>query len=352
MTEAKRPGVDDAPARLRLPELRLNSPPGYGLAVLCTGLAFALREVIEAVAPGALPYATFFPAVLIAAWAGGLGPGLLALVLSLLAGWYFFVPPRFSFVLPEAAEVGSVALFAATAGMIAVVGAALAKAQREVRASRAETLAALDRQRFLFHELSHRVANGFQIMAGMLHLQRRRMRDPDAAEALGQAADRIGAMALVHRRLYQGAHDIGSQEVAAYLEGLCDDLRAAYFAGLRAQQLVVTAQPGIEVPTDAAIAMGLFVSELVTNATKHAHAPDQPGTITVRFEAAGEQWRLSVADDGRGLAPDFDPARTPGLGMTVVLSQVKQLRGELDIDRTQPGVRFAATFPPPQRLAA
>ena len=43
------------------------------------------------------PFMVFFAAIIIAAWFGGLGPGLLATALSTLLSWYFFLSPQLSF---------------------------------------------------------------------------------------------------------------------------------------------------------------------------------------------------------------------------------------------------------------
>jgi PAS domain S-box-containing protein len=56
----------------------------YGVAAACVAVA-ALLERSLAPAIGAMPMALYFPAVLVAAWFGGLGPGLLATALSLAA---------------------------------------------------------------------------------------------------------------------------------------------------------------------------------------------------------------------------------------------------------------------------
>jgi L-asparagine transporter-like permease len=60
--------------------------------VLATGLALLLQVVLIPwfeVEPDASPFMMFFAAVMVAAYVGGLGPGLLATVLSALASHYF-----------------------------------------------------------------------------------------------------------------------------------------------------------------------------------------------------------------------------------------------------------------------
>lgn len=67
---------------------------GHAVAVATVLVAYALREALTpAIGPTSLPFITFLPAVTWAAWYGGLGPGLLATVLSgLAANWFFFTP--------------------------------------------------------------------------------------------------------------------------------------------------------------------------------------------------------------------------------------------------------------------
>ena len=83
----------------------------------------------------------------------------------------------------------------------------------------------------------------------------------------------------------------------------------------------------IELPAATAIPLGFIASELITNAAKY-------GRITVRLEAiSAKGGALSVANDGPDLPEGFDPAVGKGLGMRIVRSLVKQIGGELQIDR-------------------
>ena len=55
-------------------------------------LGWIAREALTpALGPTALPFVSFFPAIALAAWFGGLGPGVLAVVLAALAAAVFFV---------------------------------------------------------------------------------------------------------------------------------------------------------------------------------------------------------------------------------------------------------------------
>ncbi len=87
------------------------------------------------------PYLLFFPAVLIAAWFGGLGPGVLATALSALAAMSVFLPPD-GFAVAAGADLVSLALFVATGLGISWINNQLRTAAA-TSAARAERLDAI-----------------------------------------------------------------------------------------------------------------------------------------------------------------------------------------------------------------
>ncbi|MEN6494678.1 MAG: PocR ligand-binding domain-containing protein [Thermoguttaceae bacterium] len=74
----------------------------YGVALVGVGLAVVARMAVDPYLRDHLPYSTFFVAVTLVAWFGGLGPALLSTVLGFLAAHWFFTPPRHT---PEIAMV-------------------------------------------------------------------------------------------------------------------------------------------------------------------------------------------------------------------------------------------------------
>ena len=64
----------------------------YAVAAGVVLLAFFLRYTIYGTLDHRLPFAFFLPATIIAAWYGGLGPGMFAAASGLLLGDYFFLP--------------------------------------------------------------------------------------------------------------------------------------------------------------------------------------------------------------------------------------------------------------------
>jgi two-component system sensor kinase FixL len=68
---------------------RFEGGSGYLLAVAAVAAMFVIRLALQGVLDGTATFIMFVPGILLAAMAGGIGPGLLALVLSLLGALYF-----------------------------------------------------------------------------------------------------------------------------------------------------------------------------------------------------------------------------------------------------------------------
>jgi PAS domain S-box-containing protein len=65
----------------------------YVAAVVFVAAALLVRWILRAWFGDNVPCLQFFPAILVAAWYGGFGPGMLATALSGLAAMYIFLPP-------------------------------------------------------------------------------------------------------------------------------------------------------------------------------------------------------------------------------------------------------------------
>jgi K+-sensing histidine kinase KdpD len=66
----------------------------YAVALLAVLAAFSVRYTIYGDLQSRLAFTFFVPAAIVAVWYGGLGPGVLATVLGLLLGEYFFLSAR------------------------------------------------------------------------------------------------------------------------------------------------------------------------------------------------------------------------------------------------------------------
>jgi PAS domain S-box-containing protein len=106
----------------------------YGVAALAVALVVALKLLLDPLIEEQSPFLILSVAVIVAAWFGGLGPGLLATALGALAADYFFLLPRGSFT-GLGAELLPLGLFAVQGLVISSLTEALHAARSRAEAS-------------------------------------------------------------------------------------------------------------------------------------------------------------------------------------------------------------------------
>jgi PAS domain S-box-containing protein len=107
----------------------------YGLAVACVAIAFAIAFVLEQhdFHRGAIPL--FLLAVALSAWYGGIGPAMLAIVLSTLSFDYFFAEPLYTFNF-TLADVPTFLFLLAFGGLITGFSAVRRRLETDLREAR------------------------------------------------------------------------------------------------------------------------------------------------------------------------------------------------------------------------
>ena len=119
----------------------------YGTAVMATFLATLLRTGLSPlVGDTAVPFITFFPAVLFSSWFGGLRAGSLSVLLSATAATYYFVAPVYTFHIANPGDQITLLIFI----VVGIGMAILSHSQRHAleRAARAEFAERTARQQF------------------------------------------------------------------------------------------------------------------------------------------------------------------------------------------------------------
>jgi two-component sensor histidine kinase len=200
---------------------------------------------------------------------------------------------------------------------------------------------AVEHQKVLVNEINHRVKNSLQLVASMFSLQASTTQNTDVAQSLQQAMNRVTAVARIHERLYRTTN-IGTVDLAGYLGDICQDL-----AGVAPQcEVKYESQHPIPITTDRAVRVALLVTELVTNAAKHAYPEGKEGPIFVALAPTdNDTIRISVRDQGAGLPARFDDAEGAGLGIRIVRALITQTGANFSIHRHQPGSEFVIEMP-------
>jgi two-component sensor histidine kinase len=199
---------------------------------------------------------------------------------------------------------------------------------------------AVEEKRLLLRELHHRVKGNLQTVTSLLQLQLREVDDERARQTLEESRGRVAAMGLLHEKLYRsGAPD--RVEMSGYLRSLVADVVKTRGASGRIATELRTEE--LAMPVDDAVACGLVVHELVTNAVRHAFPGDASGKIGVELRREDGHGVLVVSDDGEGAAAP-DGSRPAGVGLQLVDALVAQLEGSLET-RVDDGTEVEIVFP-------
>lgn len=191
--------------------------------------------------------------------------------------------------------------------------------------SESEMLRQIDENKVLLQEVHHRVKNNLQIISSLLSLQTSYLPDEQSVNPLQNSIARIKSMALIHELLYQ-TKDLSSFSLKQYLEKLVFDLSTMMASSDDIE--IKTYIEDASISLDNAVPYGLIVTELLTNALKHAFTENpEKKIIEVGFRTENSGGCLWVRDSGKGFAGD--PYSKNTFGITVVNSLAKQLGGEL-----------------------
>ena len=203
----------------------------------------------------------------------------------------------------------------------------------------------LEQKDDLLREIHHRVKNNLQVISSLLSMQERALTDPGARQAINDTRQRITALALIYRALYQGS-DLRHADLRAFLEELTAQLMMSETAH-GTVRVEVRADP-LLIDPDKLAPLALFAVEAITNAQKHGLA-DRGGALTVDFKVGDPDAVLSIADTGGGERLPQDALEAKGVGRTLMNAFARQLRGRTEMAVNENGgLTVTLSFPAPE----
>ena len=176
----------------------------------------------------------------------------------------------------------------------------------------------------LVREADHRIKNSLQLAISLLSVQLRGIEDRAAADALRGAITRISAIAASHLAL-QSSADLKDVDLTILLKDLC-----VHFAQLNPGIAILYRPTGaLMLDADRAIPLGLTVSEVITNALRHAFPNGAAGSVSVETMMEAPQLIVRIHDDGVGMQPQAGEA---GLGSRIIRSLAAQLAATIEVE--------------------
>src|SRR5947207_3817675 len=189
----------------------------------------------------------------------------------------------------------------------------------------------------LLRELNHRIKN--ELTSAIYAVSAKAVRSDSVAvkAALLDVIDLLHHCADVHRALHMP--DQGRlTDAARYLQQLCFSITKYRLDRLAIR--VLYSADDLRLEGERCWKLGLIVSELLTNVTRHARFDDRHPEAKVKLLLAGSVVRCAVSDNGS--ASDLV---VRGRGLTIVGELASSLGGRIHASRAAEGSSFLLTFP-------
>ena len=323
---------------------------GYLIAIGATAAIATIRLTISENVGNFAPISTFTVAVVIAAWYGGLGPGLMATVLSALAADYLFTPFQYSFRIESLSGAVTLGVMVFTGVLLSLLCESLHRTRRRLEAEQEnlrqsvemqqqmrDALTESDRRKDEFlATLAHELRNPLAPVRNAIHILRARM--PPTPQ-LQWARDVIDRQVTQMTRLIDDLMDVsritrGTFELRREHVALDEVIRVAVETSrpiieASGHELVMgLPQEPITLHADV-IRLAQVFSNLLNNAAKYT---GPGGRIAVTAERDGNTVAVAVQDSGIGIPADM---------LTEVFEPFTQLDNSLERTRGGLGIGLA-----------
>ncbi len=219
----------------------------------------------------------------------------------------------------------------------------VSKKTEKLNKSQKKLQKSLDDKKVLLKEIHHRVKNNMAQVGALLELQQKFSSNEEEMEILKTARSRIRSMALAHEALYEN-NTFSSIPLNKYVKNIG---QLTYKSFLRPDTDIEMAYDLDETYIDMkdSIPLGIFMNEILINAFKHAFKGKDRGKITISSTTDHNKLTLVVSDDGVGIEEKNKQGGTGSLGMNLVKTLARQLKGDLDISSAPgEGTTFTITF--------
>ena len=191
----------------------------------------------------------------------------------------------------------------------------------------------------LLNEQQHRVKNFLQTIGGIFRMHARKAEHEEVKAAVKEGSDRLEAMMLIHKQLYQPSIDApASVNFTQFTQQLIKHISSAY-AG---NNDIISPQMDldeVDLDVNKAVALGLILNEVVNNSFKYAIPNTDNPTIEIRLKLRDDKLKLVVADNGPGLPEDSSKFRKGSLGMNLIKLFSKNLNATYEF-KSNNGAHF------------
>lgn len=192
----------------------------------------------------------------------------------------------------------------------------------------------------MLKEMHHRIKNNLQMVQSLLRLQAAEIDDPLVNRSYEESINRLSSMSLIHQNLYT-QEKYKSIAFKPYLESLLNYLDNAHSSNNKNIKIIAEIEE-VDISIDHAIPTGVIITELISNAFRHAFINQDEGIIKISLFKIENFISLKVSDNGKGLEENFS-LDTKGFGTTIIQMLINQINAKLEFKNLN-GANFSFSF--------
>ena len=210
------------------------------------------------------------------------------------------------------------------------------------KAAREALSRSLKEKEVLLREIQHRVKNNLATISGLINLQGAMANSKSMEEIIAGMKQRVRAIHLIYEKLY-AIHDLTLINFRDYVEALSKAIQQLTPFDSRGVEIEVDVE-AVELDIETSVPLGLIITELLSNALKHAFDGGAEGQVVIGLRKSADLLTLRVTDNGVGLPENIRLDSRETLGFRLVSSLTEQMQGEVDVERNN-GTTFIVRIP-------
>lgn len=238
----------------------------------------------------------------------------------------------------------AIAFFSVVALLLTVLVIRIRSSNKVIKAFAEEQQENAKEKTVLMQEINHRVKNNLQMIITFIEMQEFNVSEKETTDFAEGIRSRVKAVSLVHE-LMMAEDRLTGISFEEYTKGLIKELGIINYASDEIEAHVEMDEVAFGLTTT--MHLGIMLNELISNSIKHSARRDGLLEIWVGLIRKDDVLHLSYSDSGKDI-PNIVPADFgDSLGLYIVSSMVRQMRGSVLNDENNDG-GITLEFPVPR----
>lgn len=201
----------------------------------------------------------------------------------------------------------------------------------------------LEEKEMIIKEIHHRIKNNLQVVSSLLSLQASKIDDEKYAKIFDSSVRRVTAISLVHEQLYK-SKTLKEVSIKSYITELITNISISSQTSAENVKFDLDVIDEV-ISADIIVPLGLIINELATNSLKYAFEGIKLPRISIQVTQFKDKFTITISDNGVGVENIDINSYKGSLGLKLVNSLAKQIRGKLSVKSgINQGIEYKIVF--------